>query len=145
MIAPIMKKCAAQVNDGACFTYLGPIGAGNYVKMVHNGIEYGDMQLISEVYDVLKRIVGMSNQEMSEVFSKWNEGELSSYLIEITSKILAKKDDITSKGEVVDYVSTVCPQYWIAVKQCKKWFCHKTNNDSPMSILYYFMCDSLDS
>eukprot|EP00590_Aulacoseira_subarctica_P006959 CAMPEP_0172419652 /NCGR_PEP_ID=MMETSP1064-20121228/6046_1 /TAXON_ID=202472 /ORGANISM="Aulacoseira subarctica , Strain CCAP 1002/5" /LENGTH=467 /DNA_ID=CAMNT_0013159215 /DNA_START=187 /DNA_END=1590 /DNA_ORIENTATION=- len=104
MIAPIMKKCAAQVNDGACFTYLGPIGAGNYVKMVHNGIEYGDMQLISEVYDVLKRIVGMSNQEMSEVFSKWNEGELSSYLIEITSKILAKKDDITSKGEVVDYI-----------------------------------------
>jgi 6-phosphogluconate dehydrogenase len=54
MIAPIMKKCAAQVSDGACFTYLGPIGAGNYVKMVHNGIEYGDMQLISEVYDVLK-------------------------------------------------------------------------------------------
>ncbi len=54
LIAPIMKKCAAQVSDGACFTYLGPIGAGNYVKMVHNGIEYGDMQLISEVYDVLK-------------------------------------------------------------------------------------------
>lgn len=54
MVAPIMKKCAAQVSDGACFTYLGPIGAGNYVKMVHNGIEYGDMQLISEVYDVLK-------------------------------------------------------------------------------------------
>lgn len=54
LIAPIMKKCAAQVSDGACLTYLGPIGAGNYVKMVHNGIEYGDMQLISEVYDVLK-------------------------------------------------------------------------------------------
>jgi len=104
LISPIMKKCAAQVSDGACVTYLGPIGAGNYVKMVHNGIEYGDMQLISEVYDILKRVVCLSNKEMSEIFARWNDGELSSYLIEITTKILAKKDDLTGKGEVVDYI-----------------------------------------
>jgi len=103
-LEPIITKCAAQVEDGACTGYIGPIGAGNYVKMVHNGIEYGDMQLIAEVYDVLKSIVGMGNEEMSKTFAKWNEGELESYLIEITAKILAKEDDITGEGHVVDYV-----------------------------------------
>jgi len=103
-IAPIITKCAAQVDDGACTAYLGPIGSGNYIKMVHNGIEYGDMQLISEVYDVLRKIVGMGNDEMSKTFAKWNEGELESYLIEITAKILAKPDDITGEGYVVDYI-----------------------------------------
>ena len=103
-LAPIITKCAAQVDDGACTGYVGPIGSGNYVKMVHNGIEYGDMQLIAEVYDVLKSIVGMSNDEMSKTFAKWNEGILDSYLIEITYKILAKPDDVTGEGYVVDYV-----------------------------------------
>lgn len=104
LMEPIITKCAAQVRDGSCTGYLGPIGSGNYVKMVHNGIEYGDMQLIAEVYDCLKNIVGLNNQDMSRQFAKWNDGELSSYLIEITAKILAKEDDITGEGYVVDYV-----------------------------------------
>ncbi|CAB9512995.1 6-phosphogluconate dehydrogenase, decarboxylating (Fragment) [Seminavis robusta] len=105
MIAPILTKCAAQVEaSGSCAGYLGPIGSGNYVKMVHNGIEYGDMQLIAEVYDILKNVGGMTNQEMADLFDEWNKGELESYLIEITSKILRKKDVETGEGEVVDYV-----------------------------------------
>jgi len=104
IIAPILTKCAAQVSDGECVAYCGPVGSGNYIKMVHNGIEYGDMQLIGEVYDVLKNIVGMSNLDLAKQFAKWNEGELSSYLIEITAKILAKKDDLTGEGYVVDYI-----------------------------------------
>lgn len=104
MMEPILLKCAAQVNDGACTGYIGPVGSGNYVKMIHNGIEYGDMQLIAEVYDVLRNIVGMSNEDMSRQFARWNEGALSSYLIEITAKILNKADDQTGKGYVVDYI-----------------------------------------
>jgi len=104
MLEPILTKCAAQVSDGPCTAYLGPIGSGNYVKMVHNGIEYADMELIGEVYDVLRNIVGLSPPEMAAIFAKWNEGILSSYLIEITSKILARKDDITNEGYVVDYI-----------------------------------------
>jgi 6-phosphogluconate dehydrogenase len=67
LLEPIFAKCAAQVDDGPCVTYLGPIGAGNYVKMVHNGIEYGDMQLIAEIYDILKHAAGLSNEEISQV------------------------------------------------------------------------------
>lgn len=104
LLEPIITKCAAQVSDGACTSYLGPIGSGNYVKMVHNGIEYGDMQLIGEVYDVLRTIVQMSPPDMAKTFAKWNEGVLSSYLIEITSKILDKEDDVTGEGYVVDYI-----------------------------------------
>mmetsp|Transcript_10159 Transcript_10159/g.15554 ORF Transcript_10159/g.15554 Transcript_10159/m.15554 type:complete len:489 (-) Transcript_10159:1002-2468(-) len=104
LIEPILSKCAAQVSDGPCTGYLGPIGSGNYVKMVHNGIEYGDMQLIAEVYDILRKVVGMSNDEMSELFAKWNEGELLSYLIEITAIILSKKDDLTDDGYIVDKI-----------------------------------------
>lgn len=112
LVEPILTSCAAQVkedDDGpssssSCTGYIGPIGSGNYVKMIHNGIEYGDMQLIAESYDIMKTILGMTNEEMSSVFSKWNEGELESYLIEITAKILAKEDDITGEGYVVDYI-----------------------------------------
>jgi 6-phosphogluconate dehydrogenase len=104
LLAPILIKCAAQVGNEPCTGYLGPIGAGNYVKMVHNGIEYGDMQLIGEVYDILKTIVGMENEEMAQLFLEWNEGELESFLIEITAKILAKKDDLTDEGYVIDYI-----------------------------------------
>jgi 6-phosphogluconate dehydrogenase len=105
-IAPILLKCAAQAGEPAepCTGYCGPIGSGNYVKMVHNGVEYGDMQLIGEVYDILKQILGMSNDEMSKLFTEWNKGELESYLIEITATILAKKDDLTDEGYVVDKV-----------------------------------------
>lgn len=104
-IEPIVSKCAAQVEkSGACVGYLGPIGSGNYVKMVHNGIEYGDMQLIAEVYDVMKNVLKMSNVEMADVFDEWNKGELESYLIEITALILRKKDDESGEGYVLDYV-----------------------------------------
>jgi len=104
MIAPIITKCAAQVNDGPCTGYLGPIGAGNYVKMIHNGVEYGDMQLLGEVYDIMRHVLKLSNDEMADIFAEWNKTELDCYLIEITSKILAKKDDVTGEGHVIDYV-----------------------------------------
>jgi 6-phosphogluconate dehydrogenase len=104
LIEPIMRKCAAQVKGEACFGYLGPIGAGNYVKMVHNGIEYGDMQLISEVYDILKSVTGMGNEEMSKLFTEWNKGDLDSFLVEITATILAKKDDLTEDSYIVDKI-----------------------------------------
>jgi len=100
----ILTSCAAQVNDGACTGYVGPIGSGNYVKMVHNGVEYGDMQLICEAYDLMKHVGKMTNKEMAAVFDTWNKGRLESYLIEITALILAKDDEITGIGQVVDYV-----------------------------------------
>jgi 6-phosphogluconate dehydrogenase len=102
-IEPIVTKIAAQVEDGPCVTYIGRGGAGHYVKMVHNGIEYGDMQLIAETYDVLKHVGGLSNAELADVFTEWNQGELESFLIEITSKIFRKKDPEGS-GELVDAI-----------------------------------------
>lgn len=105
LVAPIFAKCAAQVpRTGACVGYLGPVGSGNYVKTVHNGIEYGDMQLIAEVYDVLKNVVGLSNSEMAARFEEWNNSELASYLIEITYTILRHKDDQGKEGDIVDYI-----------------------------------------
>jgi 6-phosphogluconate dehydrogenase len=89
---------AARAEDGEpCVSYMGPRGAGHYVKMVHNGIEYGDMQLIAEVYDVLTRAAGMSAREIADTFSAWNEGELKSYLVEITARVLERVDDETGK------------------------------------------------
>jgi 6-phosphogluconate dehydrogenase len=96
-LAPILTKIAAQVDDGPCVDYMGPGGAGHYVKMVHNGIEYGDMQLIAECYDILKNSGGMGESELADVFGGWNAGELKSFLIEITAKVLAKKDPDTGK------------------------------------------------
>ncbi|KAK8812074.1 hypothetical protein WA538_000706, partial [Blastocystis sp. DL] len=84
----ILTKIAAQVDNEACVTYIGGAGSGNYVKMVHNGIEYGDMELIAEVYNMMQN-AGIADDEMSSIFAQWNQGELSSYLIEITSLILA--------------------------------------------------------
>lgn len=97
LVAPIFQDISAKVNGEACTTYIGPDGAGHYVKMVHNGIEYGDMQLISESYFILKHVLGLSAQELHEVFAEWNKGELDSYLIEITADIFTKKDDETGK------------------------------------------------
>lgn len=91
-VKPIFQAIAAKVGNEACCEWVGEEGAGHYVKMVHNGIEYGDMQLISEAYDLLKRGLGLSADEMSHVFQEWNKGVLDSYLIEITSTILKKKD-----------------------------------------------------
>jgi 6-phosphogluconate dehydrogenase len=96
-IRPIWEAIAAKVDDGPCVTYIGPGGAGHYVKMVHNGIEYGDMQLIAESYDILRRVLGMSAEEMADVFDEWNRGDLESFLIEITAKILRVKDPETGR------------------------------------------------
>jgi len=102
-VRPILEAIAAQVNGAPCVTYIGPRGAGHYVKMVHNGIEYGDMQLIAESYDILHRAGGLSAEELHQVFDEWNRGELESYLIEITADIFAKLDDETGKP-VVDVI-----------------------------------------
>lgn len=100
LVEPILTAISAKVNGEPCCTYIGTDGAGHYVKMVHNGIEYGDMQLICEAYSLLKNVLGMSADELHEVFSQWNKGELDSYLIEITRDIFAKKDDETGKPMV---------------------------------------------
>lgn len=97
LVAPIFKDISAKVNGEPCTTYIGPDGAGHYVKMVHNGIEYGDMQLISEAYFLLKHVLGLGADELHDVFAEWNKGELDSYLIEITADIFAKKDDETGE------------------------------------------------
>ncbi|NJO43277.1 MAG: decarboxylating NADP(+)-dependent phosphogluconate dehydrogenase [Cyanobacteria bacterium CRU_2_1] len=95
-IEPIVTKIAAQVDDGPCVTYIGPGGSGHYVKMVHNGIEYGDMQLIAEAYDLLKNAAGLNHTQLHEVFAEWNTtDELNSFLIEITANIFTKMDDET--------------------------------------------------
>jgi 6-phosphogluconate dehydrogenase len=91
-IKPIFQAIAAKVDGIPCCDWVGENGAGHFVKMVHNGIEYGDMQLICEAYQTMKELLGMSDDEMHEVFGKWNKGDLNSYLIEITSDILAFKD-----------------------------------------------------
>jgi 6-phosphogluconate dehydrogenase len=88
-VSPILNAIAAKAEDGEpCVAYMGPRGAGHYVKMVHNGIEYGDMQLIAEIYDLLHRGAGFSARDLASIFSEWNEGELRSYLIEITARVL---------------------------------------------------------
>src|SRR5438874_7527529 len=93
-VKEIFQKIAAKVDDGTpCCDWVGENGAGHYVKMVHNGIEYGDMQLICEAYQLLKDGLGLKTDELHDVFADWNKGELDSYLIEITSQIFAKKDD----------------------------------------------------
>src|SRR5216110_86453 len=97
IIAPIFRKIAAQVDGEPCCRYMGPDGAGHYVKMVHNGIEYGDIQLICEAYAILKDILEMQAPELADVFAEWNKGELDSYLIEITSQIFRKIDPDTGK------------------------------------------------
>src|SRR5690349_13797806 len=97
IIAPIYRKIAAQVDGEPCCRYMGPDGAGHYVKMVHNGIEYGDIQLICESYAILKDVLEMDAAQLAEVFTEWNRGELESYLIEITSQIFRKIDPETGK------------------------------------------------
>ncbi|HEX4404370.1 MAG TPA: NADP-dependent phosphogluconate dehydrogenase [Polyangia bacterium] len=102
-LKPVLESIAAKTESGPCVTHCGPDGAGHFVKMVHNGIEYGDMQLIAEAYDLLSRGLGMSAPEIGEVFAKWNEGALASFLIELTAKVLVVKDQETGKP-LVDLV-----------------------------------------
>src|SRR6184192_2532938 len=97
IIAPIFRKIAAQVDGEPCCRYMGPDGAGHYVKMVHNGIEYGDMQLICEAYAILKNVLRLEAQDLADIFAQWNRGALESYLIEITAEIFRKQDPDTGK------------------------------------------------
>ena len=103
LVKPIFEAIAAKANGEPCVAYMGPRGAGHYVKMVHNGIEYGDMQLIAEAYDLLHRGLGLTNAELHAVFADWNTGELESYLIEITADIFTKTDAETGQA-VVDLI-----------------------------------------
>jgi 6-phosphogluconate dehydrogenase len=96
-IRPVWEAIAAKVDDGPCVTYIGPDGAGHFVKMVHNGIEYGDMQLIAESYDILRNALGLGASELADIFAEWNKGALSSFLIEITAKIFSVKDRETGQ------------------------------------------------
>ncbi len=117
-VKPIFQGICAKVADGTpCCDWVGEGGAGHFVKMVHNGIEYGDIQLICECYQIMKDILGMKNEEMHEVFAEWNKGDLDSYLIEITRDILAKKDE--DGKYVLDYILDTAGQKgtgkWTAV------------------------------
>ena len=106
-VSHILESISAKAKDGApCVTYIGPNGAGHYVKMVHNGIEYADMQLIAESYVMMKDLLGMSHEEISQTFKEWNEGELSSYLIEITGDIFTRIDEETGEPLVEKILDT---------------------------------------
>ncbi|UHA74078.1 NADP-dependent phosphogluconate dehydrogenase [Paenibacillus sp. 481] len=100
LVEPILTSISAKVSGDACCTYIGPDGAGHYVKMVHNGIEYGDMQLICEAYHLMTTVLDVDAKELHSIFSEWNNGELDSYLIEITADIFSKYDDETGKPMV---------------------------------------------
>ena len=99
----MLEAISAKAEGEACTTYIGSDGAGHYVKMVHNGIEYGDMELISEAYHLLKNVGGLNNKELADVFTEWNKGDLDSYLIEITSHIFKTKDDL-SDADIIDMI-----------------------------------------
>jgi 6-phosphogluconate dehydrogenase len=109
LVGPIFEAIAAQVDGTPCCTYVGPNGAGHYVKMVHNGIEYADMQLIAETYDLLRNAAGLEMPEIAERFRRWNEGELESFLIEISARVLAKVDEQTARP-LVDVILDAAEQ-----------------------------------
>jgi 6-phosphogluconate dehydrogenase len=106
LVKDVLEEISAKApEDGKpCVTYIGPEGAGHYVKMVHNGIEYGDMQLIAESYDLMQKLLGLEASDLQAVFTEWNKGELDSYLIEITADILGHTDDQGQEGPIVDYI-----------------------------------------
>ncbi|MCX6945199.1 MAG: decarboxylating NADP(+)-dependent phosphogluconate dehydrogenase [Opitutales bacterium] len=129
-LQPIFQAICAKTPEGEpCCEWIGENGAGHFVKMVHNGIEYGDMQLIGEVYDLLKRGAGLSNEEMHAVFAEWNQGELDSYLIEITRDILAVKDE--SGRAVIDLILDAAGQ-----KGTGKWTVVSALDDgTPLTLI----------
>lgn len=108
-VRPVFEAAAAKVNGDPCVTYLGPGSAGHFVKMVHNGIEYGVMQLLAETYDLMKRGLGLNDDELHEVYALWNKGELNGYLVEITSHIFSKQDEKTGK-RLIDEILDVAKQ-----------------------------------
>jgi len=99
-IRPVLEAIAAKTDSGPCVTYIGPDGAGHFVKMVHNGIEYGDMQLIAEAYDILRQAGGLDAPHLAEVFARWNRGPLESFLIELTARIFTVRDEETRRPVV---------------------------------------------
>jgi len=129
-VKPIFQGICAKVADGSpCCDWVGEGGAGHFVKMVHNGIEYGDIQLICECYQIMKDILGMSNEEMHEVFAEWNKGDLDSYLVEITRDILAKKDE--DGKYVLDYILDTAGQ-----KGTGKWTAISAlDNGVPLTLI----------
>src|SRR5438874_6381866 len=102
-VRPVLEAIAAKSDSGPCVTYVGPDGAGHFVKMVHNGIEYGDMQLIAEAYDLLRKGLGIEAAELADIFAEWNRGALESYLIDITSQVLSVRDPKDGKP-LVDHI-----------------------------------------
>ena len=129
-LAPIYTKIAAQVDGEPCCRHMGPDGAGHYVKMAHNGIEYGDMQLICEGYAILKAALNPPADEFAEIFTDWNKGELDSFLIEITSNIFTKKDAETGKA-MVDLILDKAGQ-----KGTGKWTVgHAVEMGVPLSVI----------
>jgi 6-phosphogluconate dehydrogenase len=108
-VRPVLEAASAKVNGEACVTWLGPGSSGHFVKMVHNGIEYGIMQLIAETYDLMKRGCGMNDDELHEAYASWNKGELNGYLLEITCHIFSKQDDKTGK-RLIDEILNVARQ-----------------------------------
>ncbi len=108
-VKPVLEAVAARVNGDPCVTYLGPMSAGHFVKMVHNGIEYGIMQLISECYAVMKLALGLSDDELQVVFGKWNKGKLNGFLIEITGRIFGKTDEVSGR-RLIDEILDVARQ-----------------------------------
>jgi 6-phosphogluconate dehydrogenase len=108
-VAEMLTAISAKVDGTPCCTYIGPDGAGHFVKMVHNGIEYADIQLIAETYDFLRQVLGMTPAELAAVFREWNQGELQSYLIEITANVLAKRDEVTGSA-LVDVIEDEAEQ-----------------------------------
>lgn len=108
-LEPMLTAIAATSDSGPCVTHIGPGGSGHYVKMIHNGIEYGDMQLIAETYDVMRRALGMSAVEIGRVFDRWNEGKLASFLVEITGKVLKYVDPLTGRP-LVDIIQDQAAQ-----------------------------------
>jgi 6-phosphogluconate dehydrogenase len=129
-IAPIYTKIAAVAEGEPCCRHMGPDGAGHYVKMAHNGIEYGDMQLICEAYAILKATINPSAEEFHKIFTEWNKGDLNSFLIEITANIFAKKDDETGKP-IVDVILDKAGQ-----KGTGKWTVgHAVEMGVPLSVI----------
>jgi 6-phosphogluconate dehydrogenase len=108
-VRPILEAAAAKVNGEPCVTWLGPGSSGHFVKMVHNGIEYGIMQLLAETYDLMKRGLGMNDDQLRDAYGRWNNGELNGYLVEITSHIFSKQDDKTGK-RLIDEILDVAKQ-----------------------------------
>ncbi|MGM0877042.1 MAG: decarboxylating NADP(+)-dependent phosphogluconate dehydrogenase [Bacillota bacterium] len=129
-VAPILTKIAAQVDNAPCCVYIGPKGAGHFVKMVHNGIEYADMQLIAEAYTFLRERLMLSVDDIADIFETWNQGELKSYLIQITAEILRKKDEITGLpliDVILDKVGQKGTGKWTSIQA--------TDNGIPASII----------